>query len=463
MVIVVLAGVCALLAPAAARAAGTDGLPGTPLAVPDVKLDNNFGATTDATETLSDGDTGGCTAAGTRGDGTGSRIGHTVWWHLTGTGGPITVSTNPAQVDTILAVHIPTTAGQSLVKCNDDISSDNRASELVFNSVQGQLYNVQVGTCCHNDSPMGTWALSAWPPPANDDFASVAGFPLTNGHPVSNANYGATTQTGEDLSCTSGGVARDLGKTVWFSFDAPDLGTATFTSTGYGAVIQVYRAQSGSGTGVGCGFDPNGGDARLSLPVTAGRYYVQVGGVGSGVAAKNGNGQIQVDFRVETDRDHDGHSVPQDCNDNDPNIRPGALEIPGNSVDENCDGLKPDFAAFRVPYSWDGVWKRRSRFTQLTFTQVPAGASFRITCTGHGCPKKAFKKTFRTAVKKVNLAKAALKSKQLAPGAVVEVRITRPSLIGEVIRLTTRRNRKPTTKQLCIRPGASKASKCPAS
>jgi hypothetical protein len=115
-----------------------------------------------------------------------------------------------------------------------------------------------------------------------------------------------------------------------------------------------------------------------------------------------------------------------------------------------------------VPYSWDGVWKRRSRFTQLNFTQVPAGTSFRITCKGHGCPKKAFKKTFRTAVKKVNLAKAALKSKQLAPGAVVEVRITRPSLIGEVIRLTTRRNRKPTTKQLCIRPGASKASKCPA-
>jgi Putative metal-binding motif len=409
-------------------------------------------------------------------------------------------------VDTILAVHVPVSGGQSLVKCNDDISADNRASELVFNSVQGQLYNVQVGTCCHNDSPKGTWALSAWPPPANDDFGSVAGYPLTNGHPVSNANFGATTQNGEDLSCTAGGVARDLGKTLWYFFDAPDVGTATFTSSGYGAVIQVYRAQGSSGTGVGCGFDPNGGDARLSVPVTAGRYFVQVGGIGSGVAAKSGTGQIQVDYRVETDRDHDGYSVPrdcndnnaaihpgaaeilengvdencdgvdgvnldrdgdhsnrpQDCNDNDPKIHPGALEIPGNRVDENCDGLKPDFAAFRVAYSWDGVWRSRSRFTQLTFTQVPAGTSFRITCKGHGCPKKGFRKTFRKAVKKVNLAKVALKHRPLAPGAVVEVRIMRRSLIGEVIRLTTRRNRKPTTRQLCIRPGASKASKCPA-
>jgi Ca2+-binding RTX toxin-like protein len=163
---------------------------------------------------------------------------------------------------------------------------------------------------------------------------------------------------------------------------------------------------------------------------------------------------------VILDRDGDSFPRPADCDDTNPAVHPGATEVPGNAVDENCDGRAAPFP--RITSGVVNVWRFSAKFTKvvrLTVRDAPVGAVARVRCRGRGCPA-GVKRQRSKGGKELRFA-GFFRGRRLRVGAVIEVRITLAGRIGKVVRYTVVAGRKPKADILCLAPGASKPRACP--
>ena len=163
------------------------------------------------------------------------------------------------------------------------------------------------------------------------------------------------------------------------------------------------------------------------------------------------------------DKDGDGVQTPTDCNDNNPAIRPGVKDKPGDGIDQDCSGRDaryPLLARSIIAFTSTYPSARYSVFTKLKVKPVRKGDRIKLTCKGPGCKLKS---------KKVRVTKRAadrsllryLRGAKLREGATVQLRVTHKGTVGRVRTWHFRASKPPRSTTKCLSPGKKKPGRCP--
>lgn len=161
------------------------------------------------------------------------------------------------------------------------------------------------------------------------------------------------------------------------------------------------------------------------------------------------------------DADGDGF-VAGDCDNADPARHPGAFEIIGDGIDQDCDGIDAPRPRLVHPVGFDySTLKRRHavRINFLTLREVAKGDRVAVRCKGRGC---AFAKKVRIGRAGRSLMKLTplFKKRPLRPRVVIEIRITRPQWVGKYVRIRVTRKLKMVLTTACLPPGSPKPGAC---
>ena len=359
-----------------------------------------------------------------------------------GPAGRCSMTSSGSNFDTLIGVYegpAPATFASSTFCSNDRDVNDADSQVELSTTEAGKQYLLQVGGC-NDDITPGSCPLDAEGRTGIAAFAAVGNdsrsFPETvaAATPVTRTNAGASTEGGEPVTCGSA----SLGKSVWFRYNATAAGRARFEAVGFDVVLGVFRGTQR----LACNDDT--GDANtseVSVDVTPGAYLIQIAGKGAGEAATFGNFRYRADFTPA------------------PVVVPPAPPVVNPPVIVTPPVVQPP-ARVRTTFEHLGVWGATGRFTALTLRRVPARATVRVSCKGKGCRKKKIVKKVRRATSRYRLAKLMRRNNRLRPRALVEVRVTAPNRIGKVFRFRIRAYKPPSTKTLCLPPGAKKPRRC---
>jgi streptogramin lyase len=158
------------------------------------------------------------------------------------------------------------------------------------------------------------------------------------------------------------------------------------------------------------------------------------------------------------DADGDGAAPPLDCNDANAAIHPGAVDTPGDKIDQDCDGKDAAFPvlAARANFSW-GFAGSRTALTKVTVTDLQGGETIKVTCKSRKKGCKFSSKTYKNLKKPKKGTKSLTslfgRKRLLKTGAKIEVRITKPGAIGSSATATIgKRKRDPKIARKRINP-----------
>jgi hypothetical protein len=174
-------------------------------------------------------------------------------------------------------------------------------------------------------------------------------------------------------------------------------------------------------------------------------------------------GSLVITAVPPVDRDGDATFADRDCNDEDPRVKPGAHDVPGNKVDENCDGKDAAYGVLattvRIGYTQN---RNRLAISALAVRGVRVGDRIKVRCTGAGCTRKPnVERRVKQVSKKAEYSLVSLvRGLRLRPGARLTIAVSRDEFTTRITTYKVRSGKAPKESTDCQLPGTKTIVSC---